>query len=491
MKKISLFKVIVALCICNVYVFTCGVMGVIKSNPAEAADTVTESTDSNEPPMGGTVDFISPDSAILNGAELEFLELRQPSMADKVISTVSPSLGYDPDELTAESDAELTLTIEAEETEEELVLEPTEETEEIPDPPTSTPVSTPASTPASTTQTTPSTPASTSASTPETTTSTPASTPASSGSKPDISGGIPVEDTTTTPPTTTTTTTPESTPEPQPSTGNSEAANEILTVMSRGEVISGNAVDIIAGITQTEVGYTFAPEAIKAQAVAAYTYVQYCNKYGTYPQVVVSNNVADSVKVLVESVIGECIYYNGDIIQSVYCASSAGYTASSINVWGNDYPYLASRYCELDAMYDPNYGRTATFTSADMKSKIYDATGISPEGDPSTWISIDSRVDNVYVGQMTICGQTTYVNSKGKTVKLTGTRFRDTIMNYGIRSHAFDIEYDAATDSFIITTYGYGHGVGLSQNGANALATYLGYDYKQILTFYYSGCEVH
>lgn len=294
--------------------------------------------------------------------------------------------------------------------------------------------------------------------------------------------GIPVEDTTAE------TTLPQ---QPDEVEVNEDAANEILTVRSNGEVISGNAVDIIAGITQNEVGYTFAPEAIKAQAVAAYTYVQFCNKYGTYPNVIVASNVNDSVKVLVESVIGECVYYDGEIIQAVYSASSAGYTASSENVWGNYYPYLISKYCELDKQYDPNYGRTATFTSSDIRDRVYNKTGIYLEGDPSEWFMIEDYVEGYYVGQMNIGGYHSYTNSDGDTVKLTGKVFREKIMGYDVRSHAFDIEYDAGTDSFIITTYGYGHGVGLSQNGAHALATYWGYDYKDILTFYYDGCEVY
>lgn len=255
--------------------------------------------------------------------------------------------------------------------------------------------------------------------------------------------------------------------------------------------VSGNAVDIISAITQNEVGYTFAPEAIKAQAVAAYTYVKFCNKYDLNPNVILAKDVKDSVKVLVESVIGEAVYYNDDYIQAVYSASSAGYTASSLNVWGNNYPYLVSVYCELDKQYDPNYGKKATFSADDILDRVYDATGIWLEGDPSQWFNIDSYVDGFYVDQLNIGGYHSYTDSDGDTVRITGKVFRERIMDYDIRSNAFDIDYDADTDIFTITTYGYGHGVGLSQNGANALATYWGYDYKEILLFYYTGCEVY
>ena len=196
------------------------------------------------------------------------------------------------------------------------------------------------------------------------------------------------------------------------------------------------------------------------------------------------------MRVLTASVIGEAVYYNGEMIQAVYSASSAGYTASSGNVWGNPLPYLQSVYCELDEQYDPNYGKTVTFSSVDIKSRIYNNTGIVLSGDPSGWISIDGYTEGKYVGDMTIGGYNSYINSSGRTVTITGRVFREQIMDLNIRSSAFDVSYDANTDQFTFTTYGYGHGVGLSQNGANALAQHWMWDYKQILEFYYQGTIV-
>ena len=185
-------------------------------------------------------------------------------------------------------------------------------------------------------------------------------------------------------------------PETRRTTADNSASGEILYVRSNGGVVSGTALEIVAKITQNEVGHTFAPEAIKAQAVAAYTYVKFCNEYGTYPSVILASSVSDSVEVLVESVIGKAVYYNGSLIQAVYSASSAGYTASSKNVWGSDYPYLVSRFCDLDAKYDPNYGKTVQFSSDDIKSRVKDVTGIELTGDPSGWIVIEERVDGNY-----------------------------------------------------------------------------------------------
>ena len=257
-----------------------------------------------------------------------------------------------------------------------------------------------------------------------------------------------------------------------------------------GKIVRGTALDIVSRIVMNEIGGTQFAEAIKAQAVAAYTNVKRCNNAGSAASVALKNSVTARVRNLVAEVIGEAVYYNGKLIQAVYSASSAGYTASSKNVWGVDYPYLQSIYCELDEKYDPNYGKTQTFKADVLKTKIYDKTGIELSGDPSEWFEIVDYVEGKYVGNLKIGGHSTYVNSNGKTVKITGRVLRETILSYGIRSHAFDISYDSSTDIFTFTTYGYGHGVGMSQWGAIALAQYKGWNYKQILEFYYQGCVV-
>lgn len=460
MKRISLVKIAVALSICNVYVFTCGVTGTMSSVPIKAAQADQPIVD-EEANGQGTIDFIIPDEneeLPLDPVVMESLTLRAPAMADKPVQSTFEQIEEIPEEA---QDVDVDIII-PQDTEPPIeVVIPPEETE--------------ATTTATTTSATTTSATTTTAATTKATTTTPATTTTKA---------------TTTTSATTTTTTATTTKQPEESGSNVEAANEILTVTDDGVVVSGSAIDIVSRMTQNEVGYTFAPEAIKAQAVASYTYVKYQNLKGKYPSVGMSDSVKDSVKVLVSSVIGESVKYNGSIIQSVYSASSAGYTASSRNVWGGDLPYLVSKYCELDELYDPNYGRKATFTSKEIKNAIYSTTGISLDGDPSEWISIDGYTEGKYVGQMTIGGKQSYINSSGKTVTITGRVFREKIMEFDIRSSAFDVEYDEETDTFTFTTYGYGHGVGMSQNGANALATYWGYDYKQILEFYYTGCEV-
>lgn len=470
MRRISLVKIAAALIIVNAYMFTCGVVGsvggITSAEGAPLPDGTAEAGGQGgigEAAGQGTLDFLVPDETSTGYVELDLLNLAPVPLSGKMVQS------------TYSARSEATTSAEPEEDpDDEIVITLPEETEEAPQETTPT---TPATTTTAATTTTVSTTTATTTEPTTVTTTEPATEPTTSAN----GGGIPVDDPV--PGDQPDVTEPQDEPDPG-------AAEETLYVRANGSVVSGTALDIVSRITQQEVGYTFAPEAIKAQAVAAYTYVKFCNEYGTYPSVALASTVSDSVMVLVQSVIGKAIYYNGSIIQAVYSASSAGYTASSMNVWGTDYPYLASRFCDLDAKYDPNYGRTAQYSADEIKSRVLEKTGIELSGDPSGWLSIEARIDGNYVGQMSVGGYHSYTDSSGNAVKITGRVFRERIMGFDLRSSSFDIAYDSGTDTFTFTTYGYGHGVGLSQNGANALATYLGYDYKQILTYYYSGVEV-
>ncbi|MBO6232331.1 MAG: SpoIID/LytB domain-containing protein [Ruminiclostridium sp.] len=268
------------------------------------------------------------------------------------------------------------------------------------------------------------------------------------------------------------------------------ANNEIFTVNAAGTIVSDTALNVVSAAVMAEISDVFDDEAIKAQAIATYTYIKYYNMNGQRAYIAKSTP-SQKVRDLVAQVIGKAIYYDGSIIQAVYSASTAGRTASSKNVWGIDYPYLQSIDTGfIDKEYDINYGRKVTFSSAEIKDYVSKHTGIELSGDPSEWLKIESYVDGVFVGQMSIGGFTKF-NNGTRDVNITGRTFRETIMDYDIRSAAFDISYDAATDEFTITTYGYGHCVGFSQHGANILASQYGYTYDQILAFYYPGTTIN
>lgn len=298
---------------------------------------------------------------------------------------------------------------------------------------------------------------------------------------------ITTEDTTQ-PPETTASPTETEPPAPAEEPSNN-ALNEMFTVNSGGRIITDTALNIVASAVMGEISDVFNEEAIKAQTIATYTYIKYYNTNNQNAYVAASTP-SERILNIVKQVLGKALYYDGKMIQSVYTASTAGRTASAKNVWGIDYPYLQSKDTSfIDKDYDINFGRQATFTSEEMRNFVKNNTGIELSGDPSTWFTIESYLDEIFVGQMTIGGYSTY-NDGNREVTITGRKFREIIMEYNIRSTCFKISYDAASDTFTITTYGYGHCVGLSQHGANILATNFGYTYDQILQFYYPGTTI-
>lgn len=253
--------------------------------------------------------------------------------------------------------------------------------------------------------------------------------------------------------------------------------DETFTAKFNGSVQTVNAFDLICGIVYNEISTSFSNEAIKAQAVAAYSYVKYHNVNGLTPSVLVKANPPEKIKRLVSEVWGVCCYYNGNVAQTVYMASSSGYTADSKNVWGGSVPYLKSVYCPFDAQYDPNYGYKMKVSEDNMRALIEKALGITLSGNPSDWITITEYVDGNYVSKVNIDSQKI----------ISGRTMRENIMGYKLKSTAFEVSY--SDGYFIFTTYGYGHGVGMSQNGANILAKQ-GYSYDEILKFYFTGIEV-
>lgn len=289
--------------------------------------------------------------------------------------------------------------------------------------------------------------------------------------------------------TTTTVTTVDETPAPVPEdpTGEQFTVYDHLT----GSYYTGSAREIVARALVGEISNWFPDEAIKAQAVAEYTYIKKENMRGNSPTTALrtaAEGVDDRIYRLVDEVLGEAIYYNGEMIQCVFFASSCGYTNSSLNVWGVDYPYLRSVDCPLDATTDPNWADTDSYSSEYIKNAVQSTLGITLTGDPSGWFKINSRLDNREHGWITSLSVGGMTVANGKNID--GRTMRETVLNYSLKSAAFELKYDKTADEFIFTTYGYGHGVGLSQWGAKALAEN-GYNYKQILQHYFTGAEVY
>ncbi len=255
------------------------------------------------------------------------------------------------------------------------------------------------------------------------------------------------------------------------------STSETFTAKINGSAQTVNAYDLICQIVANEMSPSFSDEALKAQAVAAYSYVKYHNVNGLTPSVLVKKNPSDRVKELVSEVWGVCCYYNGNVAQTVYMASSSGYTADAVNVWGGAVPYLKSVYCPFDVTDDPNYGDTMNVSESSMRNMLESCLGITLSGDPQSWLVITDYVDGNYVYEISVDGQKT----------ISGRKLRENVMGHKLKSAAFDVYY--SDGYFHFTTYGYGHGVGMSQNGANILAKQ-GYSYVDILKYYFTGIEV-
>lgn len=263
--------------------------------------------------------------------------------------------------------------------------------------------------------------------------------------------------------------------------------DDIVTIYDKtsGRYVTDNAFDIVCKVTFNEVGTSMHPEAIKAQAVAVYTYIKYYQAKGEYASLSTKNDVPQTVIDCVSAVDGLAMYYDGEYIMSCFSAATGGVTCSSENVWGGKRPYLVSVRNDYDYLDTKNYGRVTTYTADEVKKRIESKTDIKLSDNCENWIRILSYNDGGYVGQLSIDGYTS-AEVSGRTRDLTAYVFRTYILS--IRSTCFTVSYSNGIFTFV--TYGYGHGVGMAQEGADLYATYGGYSFDQILHHYYTGITI-
>ena len=255
----------------------------------------------------------------------------------------------------------------------------------------------------------------------------------------------------------------------------------------------------LVGVVRAEMPASFEEEALKAQAVAARTYTIYKIQTGgnhadeadictdsTCCQAYISeerakanwgenaNTYEKKVENAVTSTDGETILYGGVTILAVFHSSSAGLTRAAGQVWLNDLPYLQAVDSPEEGDAIPNYYSRAEFTAAEAREKLLASF---PEADLSGPVS--GWLKNAVTDS---AGSVETVEVGGVTVK--GTQVRAAL---GLRSACF--EWEAQGEKLVFYVTGYGHGVGLSQYGANRMAAG-GADYKEILTHYYTGVTV-
>lgn len=243
-------------------------------------------------------------------------------------------------------------------------------------------------------------------------------------------------------------------------------------------------------VVLAEIPATFSEEALKAQAVAARTFTQKAMQTGgkhgdgsvcTDPsccQAYCPKNIylakggtaenGEKVTRAVYETSGKVLTYEDSLIEATYYACSGGRSESAVEVWGTDYPYLVAQDSLGEEAAD-TYQDTQVITAQAFQN----ALGRHLEGDPVQWFGAQTRTEGGGVHTMEIAGQT-----------YTGGELRRLL---GLRSTAFEITVSGS--DIIIETRGYGHRVGMSQYGAEAMAA-AGCTYEEILAYYYPGTKL-
>lgn len=270
-----------------------------------------------------------------------------------------------------------------------------------------------------------------------------------------------------------------------PQTEAVSAPRQIILVWSEGVLRQMELTDYLTGVLISEMPGSFHGEAKKAQAIVARTYtLRRLNGSDKHPGAVCTDSRCcqgyldpdtfddpETVRLArsaVEATENLVLTYGDELIDATYFSCSGGMTEDAVAVWGSDVPYLQSVESPGEEIA-AHYTDTVSFT----KEQIEAALGISLKGSPGNWIGTAVYTEGDGVASIVIGGKS-----------FRGTQIRSAL---GLRSTAFEAK--AGDGRITFTTKGYGHRVGMSQYGAQAMAL-SGNDYRQILAHYYTGTLV-
>ena len=280
--------------------------------------------------------------------------------------------------------------------------------------------------------------------------------------------------------------------EPPPVSAGVPAAATIR-VLINGAVEEMDMQDYLTGVLAAEMPADFQPEALKAQAVAARTYALYCAAAGKHGDADVCTDYSccqawqddaalrekwdadydahlQKLRRAVDETAGQYLSYEGQPVFAAFHSSSAGATEDCGQVW-NARPYLVSVPSPESSETVPGYVSELVCAPLDFRDVLLSAC---PEADfsgaPEGWLGSEHRDESGRVAELTLGGH-----------PFKGTELRSL---FSLRSTAFTLEY--ADGHFVFTVTGSGHGVGMSQYGANVMAAQ-GADYREILAHYYPG----
>ncbi len=269
-----------------------------------------------------------------------------------------------------------------------------------------------------------------------------------------------------------------------------ESQQKILLLRDDGIVEEKSLDDYITGVVLAEMPADFDDDALMAQAVAARTYTlrrnQYASKHdmadvcssaaccqayisrNTYFSCGGSEEDYNKISGAVQATSGQVLHYEGELIEATYFSCSGGMTEDAQAVWGAAFPYLI-------AQPSPGEEQSEKFTESVTWSKeqFLQKLGLTDTGDYQPFLGTVTYTQGDGVDTISICGSV-----------FTGAELRKLL---GLRSTSFLIT--SVGENVVITTKGYGHRVGLSQYGADAMAV-SGSGYEEILAYYYPGTEL-
>ena len=270
----------------------------------------------------------------------------------------------------------------------------------------------------------------------------------------------------------------------------SDVPDMILRVVTQDSIESMALEEYVAGVVLVEMPADFEPEALKAQAVVARTYAlrrkeqgkkhetgdvctdpNCCQGYRSPEEYIARGGrgeAVEKIRAAVDATAGQVLTYKGDLIEATYFSCSGGQTEDALPVWGADIPYLQSTLSPGEEKA-AHYSDTVIMTLEEFRSCM-DST---LPADPNAWF-----------------GAVTYTEGGGvETIRIGDETYKGTEVRslLALRSTDFTIRYTGR--AIEIVTHGFGHRVGMSQYGADAMAV-SGSTYTQILAHYYQGTMV-
>jgi len=260
--------------------------------------------------------------------------------------------------------------------------------------------------------------------------------------------------------------------------------------------------EYLKGVVASEMPAEFNVEALKAQAVSARTYLLYrlkkypdgqpehlgapvctsihCQVWSSKDELIQSHydgwydEYMDKIEVAVESTRGQILTYEGKIIEPLYHSTSGGRTENSEDVFSAAVPYLRS----VESPYEdesPRLNSSVKITAGEFIDKIESAYGDMD-------ITESNLDEKIKLGEVSEGGRI-------KTLIIDNTEISGRDMRALFNLNSTNFSFIQSGSQIEILTTGYGHGVGMSQWGAEGMAN-KGYNYKEILKHYYTGVEI-